>query len=89
MMSRNAHVLCLVGNKHSPIADSNVSITGLITHKLAKDMNKCAHVTKCSSHFDLKTAHLLTTADSVKTVTFNVNSTYMAVVYLHIGLLQL
>jgi hypothetical protein len=52
-------------------------------------MYKCEHVATCSFRFDLSTK--TSTADTVKTVQFKVNGTdpYMAMIYLHIGLLQL
>ena len=56
-------------------------------------MNNCALVTTCNSCFDLKTSAstVLTTAHAVNTLQFKVKDTdpYVAMVYLHLGLLQL
>ena len=50
------HTFCaLVDSKRSPIADYKLTITGLITHLLAKNMNKCTHLATCSCWFDRKT----------------------------------
>jgi hypothetical protein len=81
------HTFCaLVGGNHSSIVDYTLSVTGLINHLQAKDMNKCTNVLM-SLHVALslisKQAHLITTAEGHRSIQ------YIALVYLHIGVLQL
>ena len=54
-------------------------------------MNKCPHMASVHAALISKQAHLLTTTHAVNTVQFKVNGAdpYMAIVYLHIGPLQL
>jgi hypothetical protein len=78
----------IVGSSHSHIAEYKLSIARLVTHLLENNLNKCEHMATCSSWFDLKTHN---NSSCCKTVQFKVNGTnlYMAMVYLHIGLLQI
>jgi hypothetical protein len=86
------YTLCaLVGSNPSPIADSTLSITGLIS-LTSKGYEQNVHTwLHAALALISKQAHLLTTAHAVNTVQIKVNDTdpYMAMVDLHIGLLQL
>ena len=80
-MSRN--VLCSCWKQPLPHCGLQMSYNSLTSNGYEQ---MCTPLTLISNQ-----AHLLTTADAVKTVQFNVNGTdpYMAMVYLHIDLLQL
>jgi hypothetical protein len=78
----------LVGHNHSPIVDYKCSITRLTTKGYEQNVHTWLHV---ALTLISKQVHLLTTANAVNTVQFKVNGTdpHTAIVYLHIGLLQL